>query len=605
MADKAWFERDAITGEPDVVATLATVASLANTIDGDPNSPTYGWQKSNLYRHGISGPTNARLMEPVYTLAWAYTLNKPWNPYYHDALLRARLELGLSYWLNLQGKDGGFPENRGKGAQELPPTSFSLEFLVEIHAMLDSDGTVNSELREHLRNSIERAITWVVTDEGARNQGHRFSNQYCGALYSMYRMWQLTKETKWKTMFDSSLDDWLKNGQPSLFWLEGNGVETFAYSQVTEWEMDRLLILSKDPRILDSFRKYYRWCGLNTVVENDGRTFVMDVAGHARTTPNKFPGLVGYYNHILSQLPEARPFAIRYEMTPAERERRIENCLKNPIPPKTTDAVRDLTAAYHPFHNYPMVFEPLGMWTQTEQEQRAALQKLPPMSQQRFTRYFSVPVGQDHYLFARRPGVYTTLHWGKPDGNRQTKGVGLVWLPGFGTLVRSAGDDAKNAYSTIMGQQSTFRKPILDFQLPKSFENAPASGEVEAGDLQFTSNFDGIGITKNYKITDNTLEVTTRTKEAATEQIPLYLDADDTLTVDGKDWNYKADAAFAGRTLRVKRVCGGKTAYATLKFGADTTGTLQRSYDLARGGIFVLSVAVPADTDFITCIHKG
>ena len=45
-------------------------------------------------------------------------------------------------------------------------------------------------------------------------------------------------------MFDTRLDYWLENAQPSLFWLEGDGVETFAYSQVTEWEMDRLLILS-------------------------------------------------------------------------------------------------------------------------------------------------------------------------------------------------------------------------------------------------------------------------------------------------------------------------------------------------------------------------
>ena len=604
MADKAWFERDAITGEPDIVATLATVASLANTIDGDPNSPTYGWQNSDLYRHGQSGPSNARLMEPVYTLVWAYTLDKPWNPYYHDAILRDRMESGLAYWLSLQGKAGGFSEHRGAGAQELPPTSFALEFLVEMHGMLDEDGTANRQLREQLSASIERAIVWVTTDEGARNQGHHFSNQYCGALYAMYRMWQITKDPKWKTLFDSSLDDWLENGQPSLFWIENDGVETFAYSQVTEWEMDRLLILSQDPRILNSFRKYYEWCGLNTVVENDGCTFVMDIAGHARTTPHKLPGLVGYYNHIISQVPAARPFAIRYEMTPTERATRLENWLENPISPTTTDAQRELTSAYHPFHNYPMVFEPLGIWTQTAQERRAAVRELPTISQQRFTRYFSVPIGQDHYLFARRPQIYATLHWGQPNGNRQTKGVGLVWLPGFGTLVRAAGDDAKNACSTLMGQHSTFRKAILDFEVPQSWKNAPASGEVQAGDLQFTTNFAGIGITKTYQITDGGLQMTTRTREAATEQIPLYLDDEDTLTLDGKAWDYQTDVAFAGRTLRVKRVCGGKTAYAMVEFGLNTSGTLTRSYDLARGAVYVLSVAIAANTDFVTRIEK-
>ncbi len=609
MADREWFERDAVTGSPNIVATLAAVASIANSIDGDPASPTYGWQASNKYRSGQKGPTNARLMEPVYTLAWAYTLNKPWNPYYRDAILRDRLEAGLTYWLSLQGRDGGFSENGGQGAQELPPTSFSLEFLVEIHQMLEGDGTVDKGLRDHLFDSIQRAVVWAATDEPTRIHGIHYSNQYCGVMYAMYRLWQQTKDPKWKTMFDSSLDYWLKSAQPSLFWLEADGVETFGYSHVTEWELDRLLTLSNDPRILNSFRKYFEWCGLNTVVENDGKTFIMDTAGHGRTTTKGLSGLVGYYNHIMTLVPEARPWEFRYEMTPAEHERRVVDWLKNPIPAISAAANRGATSAYHPFHDYPMFFEPSGLWTQTQGEQSAAVQKLPTLASERFTRYFYVPAGDDHYLFARRPGIYATLHWGKADSNRQTKGVGLVWLPGFGTLVRPANDEAQNGYITRVGKQDTFRKSIADFQLPESFRKAPASGVVEAGDLQFTTNFDGFGVTKSYRITDSALEVITRAREAATEQIPLYFDATDTLEVDGKPLEFKTatDAVtvpFAGQTLRVKRTCGGKTAYASVEFGTGATGTLKRAYDLGRGGVYTLSVAVPANTDFITRIKR-
>ncbi|RYX80287.1 hypothetical protein EON83_29295 [bacterium] len=615
MADQAWFERDAVTGSANILEALANVATIANWIDGDPTSPTYGWQKSNKYRSGQRGPTNARLMEPVYILAWAYTLNKPWNPYYRDAILRDRLEAGLTYWLSLQGKDGGFSENGGAGAQELPPTSFGVEFLVEIHEMLDADGTVDKQLREHLFDSVKRAVVWASTDDPTRIHGYHYSNQYCGVMYAMYRLWQQTKESKWKAMFDSNLDYWLQNAQPSLFWLERDGVETFGYSHVTEWEMDRLLALSGDPRILNSFRNYFEWCGLNTVVENDGRTFIMDQAGHGRTTRNGLSGQVGYFNHIATLVPEARPWLFQYLRAPAERETRVANWLKNPIVPSPKRDGSSYASAYHPFHAVPMFFEPSGIWTQTEQEQGAAVKKLPTLASERFTRYFHVPVGDDHYLFARRPGIYTTLHWGKAgEGSRQVKEVGLVWLPGFGTLLRSCNDAPKDTYSTIMGKQNTFRKSILDFQLPDSFKAASKSGAVETNDLQFTTNFGGIGITKTYRITDDALEITTRTKEAAKEQIPLYFDADDTLTVDGKALSYKAAAptpttpalpiAFEGRTLRVKRVCGGKTAYATVEFGATTTGTLTRSYDLARGGVYILSVAVPANTDFLTRIKK-
>ena len=605
-ADRAWIERDAITQSPNLVATLAGVADLANGIEGDPASPTYGWYKTNLYRRGHRGPTNSRLMEPVYTLAWAYTLNKPWNPYYRDVALRERMEAGIAFWLTLQGKDGGFSENGGKGAQELPSTSFVLEFLVEMYEMLDKDGTADPKLRAQLFDSIQRAVVWSATDKGAINQGVHYSNQYCGALYAMYRLWELTGDQKWKTMFDTRLDYWLENAQPALFWLEGDGVETFAYSQVTEWEMDRLLMLTKDPRILESFRKYYEWCSLNTLPENDGVTFVMDIAGNERTTPKELPNLVGYYNHIMSVLPEARPFETRYNMTDAEREKHIADWFVNPIPPADRPTGRDMTSGYHPFHNYPMYFEPLGMWTQSDAERRAQMLKLPTLSQPRFTRYFNVEAGKDGYLFARRPGVYATMHWGRSNG-RQIKGLGLVWLPGFGTLIRPSNEDARNSYVTQMGKENTFRKSIVDFKLPASFDTAAPDGTVEAGDLRFSSDYDGKGISKSFAITDNAIEVTTRVGEAATEQIPLYLDAEDTISVDGKTWDYKSgDAvAFAGRTLRVKRVCGGQTAYATLEFGASTTGNIQRSYDLARGGIYMLSVAVPANADFVTRIAKG
>ena len=62
---------------------------------------------------------------------------------------------------------------------------------------------------------------------------------------------------------------------------------------------------------------------------------------------------------------------------------------------------------------------------------------------------------------------------------------------------------------------------------------------------------------------------------------------------------------IAGRQLQMKRMCGGQTAYATLEFALNTTGTLRRAYDLARGTVYVLSVAVPSSTDFVTRIHKG
>ncbi|RYG69533.1 hypothetical protein EON80_09615 [bacterium] len=594
LADRPFIERDAISGGPDLLEALDNIAYIANTLNGDPKSPQFGWQSSKIYRsaHNGASPTNTRVMEPVSMLVWAYTLSKHWNPYYRHPTLRLRLEAGINYWLSLQSKAGGFPEDGGAGTQSLPPTSFSLEFLVEMSQQLDKDGTVDAGLRNRLRAAVEKATEWAATDMGVRDHGYHFSNQYCGSLYAMWRLWEITSNPKWKQYFDARLDEWLANAQPSLFWMEDDGVETFGYSHVTEWELDRLLFLSKDPRILESFRKYFEWCGLNTVPENDGVTFLMDNVGHARTSANKASGEVGFYNHITTLLPNSQAFAYTYLMTDAEREAKVAAWFENPIPPSAARPGKP--KAYHIFNGYPMYFEPHGFWTISAEQQQHAFQNLPTVGQPRFTRYFAPVRGNDHYLFARRPGVYATLHWGRPNG-KQAKEIGLVWLPGFGTLLRSFNNNIDYGYCTRVGNSSTYKKSITDFKTPREFATAKADGSVTARDLEFTTTFTDIGVQKSFRIKDHYFEVEVQTKTVAVEQIPLYFDSTDTLTLDGNSLILNTVSQMvAGKALRVKRICGGETAQAVIKFDSPMKANLSKAYDIANGAIYLLSVDVTA-----------
>lgn len=596
-ADAAWFERDAVGGGPDLIETLANVSYIANSINGDPNSRTFGWQNSKIYRadHNGGSSSNARTMEPVYVLALAYTLNKPWNPYYRNEILKARLEAAVNYWLSLQGNGGGFPEDGKIGTQSLPPTSFSLEFLVEMREMLDADGTADAGLRARLRKAVEDGVSWAAYDDGARNQGYHFSNQYCGTLFTLWRLWEQTRDPKWQHLYNERLDAWLANGQPSLYWMENDGVETFGYGVVTEWELDRIFALNNDPRLLESFRKYFEWCGLNTLPENDGRTFIMDNVGHGRTLTNQPTGRIGYYNHIASKLPSSRAFAYAYVMSDEERERRMANWLRAPFP--SSGKKPGKTAAFHPFHNYPMYFAPNGLWTITEQENRDALRQLPTLSQERFTRYFNVPASQDQFLFARRPGVYATLHFGRPSG-RQAKEVGLVWLPGFGTLMRGFNDKPEYAYRTVVGNKSTYKRPIEDINVPSNFLAARADGYVAAGDLEFTANFLDLGLQKIYRINDTGFSITIKSAGAAVEQIPLYFDNSDDVSCNGRSITLGTTALpLQGKTLMVQRTCGGKSGQAALRFDSRISGSLQHAYDIANGAVYILSVRVPENSE--------
>src|SRR5687767_7710687 len=58
----------------------------------------------------VNKPYNARIMESILSLVWFYTHQRPWNVYYGDPALKARIEAAFTYWCNLQHSDGRFSE---------------------------------------------------------------------------------------------------------------------------------------------------------------------------------------------------------------------------------------------------------------------------------------------------------------------------------------------------------------------------------------------------------------------------------------------------------------------------------------------------------------
>lgn len=580
--DLDWFGRQALGARSELSEALRATTWIANAIDGVVGSETFGWQASHRYRSNPQNPSpwdrpfNSRIMEAIYTPILAYTLDRPFNPYYADPNLRRRLEVALAYWLDLQGENGGMPEYRGFGSEELPSTSFGIEFLVEVYAKLRDEPAFDRALVERLLAATKRMAEWSATPgQHSTEQGYHYSNQYCGALYGMWRLWELTGEERFRRMYDERLDAWIENAQRSGFWYEADGVETFGYSRITEWAMDRIYLLNNDPRIRDSLERYYRWCALNTVVEQDERTFIMDNLGHARTSANGPRGDVGFYNHIATHLPSARPWATSYAMSEAERAEHTAAWLAAPV----TDEQPFPPAqhAYNPFAPY-MYFTPHGLHTITEEERLAALRELPTLARERFTVHVHSEWGNDHYLFARRPGIYATLHWGIPN-HKQGKEVGLVWLPGFGTLLRSYNDSPNWAACTRVGEHSTYKQPIANPDIQRGGDTDP---------ITVTARYENPPVTKSWTVADGGFALRVAAPNGAIEQIPIYLAADDTLLLDGQPFA-PGQPIDTMRTLRVQR--GDSTA--EIVFEKPVQASLRRIYNLAQGAVHMLRVQLP------------
>ena len=75
-------------------------------------------------------PYNARIMEMQMALAYFYTANRPWNPYYNHASVKARLEAMLQRWTEMQAPDGstyaGLFAEYSTNNYSLAPTGFGV-----------------------------------------------------------------------------------------------------------------------------------------------------------------------------------------------------------------------------------------------------------------------------------------------------------------------------------------------------------------------------------------------------------------------------------------------------------------------------------------------
>ncbi|EIQ00164.1 hypothetical protein OpiT1DRAFT_04704 [Opitutaceae bacterium TAV1] len=464
------MRREALGTGNEFTSAVRLLPVIANSIRWEP--PYAGAQQSHLYRSSPDKmtpwdrPGNTRIMESVTLLARFYALNQPWNPYYHDSALGKRLNEALQYWLALQTPEGGFPEYAGFGSGELPSTSFGLMCMVEIYDSLKHDPLFAS-LSSRWVESMKRAVLWnSIPDSPQRRQGISHANQILGVISGAWHLHRITGEPKWKTLYDELTDWWTSTSQSKEGWYrEGGGREDFAYSQVTDLYGDRLAIETRDPRWTESLRRQFVAAQYIVVYEMDKKTAIIDATGHARTTPSASinpppapPGTVtnphqinqprqrymGWFSHIAAIVPEARAFVI------------------NPVSPeKATVMEKDFFARWpaslawiaQPSHvrgaqkgAYAWDDAANGTyWTLPDDTMPKAVEQTITWKESRFTKKFRDDMNEQELSCVRRPGYYATFRSGLANG-RQTLGLGLVWIPGFGTVLVSANDTPRPAF---------------------------------------------------------------------------------------------------------------------------------------------------------------
>jgi len=160
----------------DMPYNLTYLPRIANSVETD--GPARGFINISVWR-GTSQlhPYNARIMESILTLVWFYASPRKWNQFYAIKALRARLELALEYWCNMQSPDGKFSEY-GPQQWNLAATAFAVKFISEALRLLKSGPPITPDLHARAVDCCRKALHATLFDPDLISHGKSYSNQY-------------------------------------------------------------------------------------------------------------------------------------------------------------------------------------------------------------------------------------------------------------------------------------------------------------------------------------------------------------------------------------------------------------------------------------------
>jgi hypothetical protein len=417
---------------------LAHLPTLANAVamDGEHRGfitrPVWRPLKMNV-------PGNARVLENHISLAFFYTIDRPWNPYRGDPALRARLEAVLDYLVKTQHSDGRLGSDVVAGAPanlELAGSSFGVKFLGETLLLLERSRrvggpTIDPEIHRRTIAATRRAIEVLLTRENFVVHATRFSNQYPGfwggtlAFLSAH-----PDESLRQRLADRIREISPKLSSPAGFHYERGGCD-WGYSLVTQygnvrqvWNYARGTSLM-DP-IIAMERRWIEWLAYNAVREPDGTYFTLNRAIQTR--------LINYGGFSLAELPlaESIPLARAFARSREEHQAHIARSRQRFI---------NQWPAIEPLRSYsPHIFADVivdGEWRPTTVDRNQAIASLPYLARDRFVHQRADNRQPMSSTFVRRPRYYATFNAGVKVADMQRYGIGLLWNPQMGTVLQT------------------------------------------------------------------------------------------------------------------------------------------------------------------------
>jgi hypothetical protein len=491
---------------------LIALPLLASEMVTDPKDVTWGWFSGNWWRDKNLYPSNSRLQESVCTLAFFYSQQRSWNPYYKNPELGARLLAAFRYYFSLQLEDGGFstPSMEEEDADPNPAsTGFGLGHLARAYYFLEDTPLEmagwNDVWKPKLVEVMLAAANWMLDENnpGSWVHGKEYSNQLVGGIAGVARIYDLLPANL-KTKYQQAID----RLPATIFGDAGYMYEyygtDFAYSTATCLPyMAYLYEASGQASVAAMAERYANFMSYNFLLE-----------------PGQSSGRLGYIINDSIATRTSSPF-FRWIRTDEEAGFDATGIMRTLAPTlnlfltsiEDKTALRDAWAVSSSMVTAPSrgSLSPYRIHRALDAENLPTLAQknaavstlLPYVASTSFTEYrHNDPADganyNHHFLYVRRPSYYVGASWGRR-ASRMRTGLSFFYHPQMGTIVASQGQNntnwgiIDNAYTEPIATSTTssnIPSNSSDFSL-----NLTSSSSAGSSQRQIVFGADSISIT--------------------------------------------------------------------------------------------------------------
>ncbi|WP_154792184.1 hypothetical protein [Occultella kanbiaonis] len=504
---------------------LLILAPLANSVvDDDPE--LFGWMEDGWWRTP-NHPRNSRIMEHVATLSWFLVNERPWNPYYLDPNLEARLDAAIGYYLGLQGPRGAWPVTYEE--ESLATTGFGLVSLGNLQRDLKSENLLPDRQVE-LEASMRHAAQWLM-DTSLRHWATplQLTNQLVGGLAGVGHASVVIGDPQLAADLDDRIALLAAQGQAPAGYFHDPLIYDNGYnSDVMMPDLADLYQLTGNPQLVDMARKWADFAQYVMLPEPGAPGWVNFAAASARNStstrtlyPDDARDRYALARAFVPEVPGLGLYSSSREDKAASRAEWAAST--EPIPPLVKP-----NASPRLYMHVPMAPENLG-----RAELDALTAQLRPVAEETFTEYREGTADQQ-LLFVRRPGYYLANLLGRRYNDRIRSGTGLLWHPTAGTVVLSLNNVADDHWTTMTasGADSALTDLVATFHDGVD-AGAPQLDPADLADAlgPFTARYVSVAgaVTTDVLHRHDGIVRTVATGGAATEVVPLLVQAGDVL----------------------------------------------------------------------------